>query len=853
MADTFLLTEAQITQKKPVQLSPPKVETEAEKKERHWQQILNKILFNPPNDDYYQKWPIKPGIFFYKALALGKLPTEQIRVNIPESIMCFEQTYILMYTDPITGQLMRKTDIGYQDFENKVHQYHEEYLKRHVKDDRFEKRTNVFENQDSPYIISRGQTGQDWNMSKAVYTFRQQKERKVQLDNNKLEQRFVISRVMKATIVRLVFYTKNSKSSHANYGYRIMNVMELYDPNPKKSITNKTTINTEQQNSFTIQQIKGVGLYEYEKVCDQIVSYLEKNYPVRIKTGVFDFLQDPEGRIWLFNCKQLIMENAISMSEIQGVGQGKKTLDQLTCSVYCKLCGIIFKKDDASKTLTYKLLWELVQHLKKRNKQLTNIKVSHLSTRPCRVCDVCYMLIVGEHELVEIEQKFAIAQNIPLGDAIIRVPMDSKPKHRPALLNEQLYQWRLLFYLEMVDLQGKRLIDLNGNPVGDLKNIVLQYRLHQSKSSFKTHIIKDDNYQTLKSNKQQTSQSQQKQLRFSGIERSDSIDAPEGQIDDQFAQINDENLKLNVIRVHYFFSETTDIEKFLSETEIKMRLCQGSEWVNYVAEGSTKTIHHFKNSQMGGQRHRAQVLLFFANGHYCILNLQVGLFCDGQYNTGKLNLYKYNNVYFPDDNYYNCNPFPPEWMEIFDPQYVNMHNTFEEQVKEIEAYSPKCTKHELNQMIDFNKYKETTKYKAVKPKIDAKKRDIQSAAPQYGSNTQQVLPKLPQSAKKYSNTMRQFDEQQLLQHYTLEEQDIGEILFEEKKQNKKISKEDREFYEQHNLYDEEAEDSQEDQELNLRLNKQIQKSMKQLDNQSQQSNSVRPIRSAQQLPPKGHR
>jgi len=51
---------------------------------------------------------------------------------------------------------------------------------------------------------------------------------------------------MKATIVRLVFYTKNSKSSHANYGYRIMNVMELYDPNPKKSITNKTTINTEQ-------------------------------------------------------------------------------------------------------------------------------------------------------------------------------------------------------------------------------------------------------------------------------------------------------------------------------------------------------------------------------------------------------------------------------------------------------------------------------------------------------------------------------------------------------------------------------------------------------------------------------
>jgi hypothetical protein len=124
---------------------------------------------------------------------------------------------------------------------------------------------------------------------------------------------------------------------------------------------------------------------------------------------VFDFIQDSEGRAWVINMKAIRLETAISMNEIQGVGEGKKTLDQLTCSVYCKLCGIIFKKDDASKVLTYKLLWELVQHLKKRNKYLTNIKVSHSSTRPCRVCDVCYMLVVGEHELVEIEQKFAMA------------------------------------------------------------------------------------------------------------------------------------------------------------------------------------------------------------------------------------------------------------------------------------------------------------------------------------------------------------------------------------------------------------------------------------------------------------
>jgi hypothetical protein len=57
---------------------------------------------------------------------------------------------------------------------------------------------------------------------------------------------------------------------------------------------------------------------------------------------------------------------------------------------------------------------------------------------------------------------------------------------------------------------------------------------------------------------------------------------------------------MSVIRVHYLFSETIDIEKFLLDTEIKMRLTNGSEWSNYLAEGSTKSIHHFKNKLMGG-------------------------------------------------------------------------------------------------------------------------------------------------------------------------------------------------------------------------------------------------------------
>ena len=104
----------------------------------------------------------------------------------------------------------------------------------------------------------------------------------------------------------------------------------------------------------------------------------------------------------MIGVKQIKIDKIENNKDIVSGREGKK-LDELTCSVYCKLCSIIFKKDDASKVLTYKLLWELVQHLKKRNVHLPGIKVSHSSTRPCRVCDLCYMLVVTEHELIEIE------------------------------------------------------------------------------------------------------------------------------------------------------------------------------------------------------------------------------------------------------------------------------------------------------------------------------------------------------------------------------------------------------------------------------------------------------------------
>lgn len=87
-------------------------------------------------------------------------------------------------------------------------------------------------------------------------------------------------------------------------------------------------------------------------------------------------MTDFEDKTWLINMKSIELENVAPFLMQQEELGAKKNLDSLTCSVYCKLCGLIFKKDDASKTLTYKLLWELIQHLKKRGIFLKDITVN---------------------------------------------------------------------------------------------------------------------------------------------------------------------------------------------------------------------------------------------------------------------------------------------------------------------------------------------------------------------------------------------------------------------------------------------------------------------------------------------
>jgi len=147
-------------------------------------------------------------------------------INLPETLMVLENGFIYMFTDSKTGELRKKQDANWNEFEKKVIEEHKQ-LSTNLKNimintsehrkfndkitlkELYEK-VNPELNQEVPLIISRGPGTNDWMCSKLVYSYRAQKERKPGSETNKIEQRFVLSRPLKATMFRLVYQTRNS-------------------------------------------------------------------------------------------------------------------------------------------------------------------------------------------------------------------------------------------------------------------------------------------------------------------------------------------------------------------------------------------------------------------------------------------------------------------------------------------------------------------------------------------------------------------------------------------------------------------------------------------------------------------
>ncbi|KRX03758.1 hypothetical protein PPERSA_04266 [Pseudocohnilembus persalinus] len=751
------------------------------KKERHWKNIVDKLDFKVDNS-HYDNYPILPGVSFFQAIAKCERKPKNIKVRIPPTLVPVEKNgQVLLYSDE-QGYLKRELEGSIRDLEKKTDQYN-----KIVQGQIFEKAQvyyddqsprgfnekinyqqlynymNPLQNKEKPYLIQKYEGGNVWETVKQVLDVRAYQERGYNYDiSTRIEQQFLFPHVMKAQSLRICYFTKNSNIQKQSYAYKITNKQHFFDPTTKlnQNLVYKFCTSSKEQDSFIINPIKGVSLKPYEEQCANIVKYLEQNYPVRIEQIVLDFMQDFLGNIFITGCRYIKLQNCKYMKDylreknqdMNDELNDQEQLDQVTCSVICKLCGLLFKKDDASKTLTHKLLYEFNQHLQKRKIFLPFINVTFNTTRKCRVCNLCYMLVVQEHELIEIEQKLSQAMKIPIYDPVFRVPVEKNklPKNRPALLQAKLNQYRLMFY--MSDIQDILNNIKKPGQSYNIDNLYIQYKICNQKTSWKLTPEKEEALHK--------SFLRQKKIRSQTM---DFFDKSKGQNfgnKDDFSQINQNihinnntqgnvfnkskinttydidqgiplmtnnnerenylkngrDIEIKFFRLHYFFAIDNDIQEFLENTELVFRITDGPNWNNLVAEGKSKTISFFQNKQVEAQRHSCRVMIFFDDAKYCNLYLNCGLVCDeGKLDTQYMNLYKYNGIYFPDESYYNCNILPDIWMELFDVGYIYR----KEEIKaNQEYYQPTCDEAELNHMIDVEEdQKRSKKYKGVQSKF----------------------------------------------------------------------------------------------------------------------------------------
>ena len=584
-----------------------------EQRIKNWEKVTRNFMFEPPTEEYYSEFSIKPGFWFWKTLATAETGLEDLKVLIPNTyIVLGNNNFYWLSYDRKRQMMVRKNEqqTTLSEFERVVYEN---------VDDRYKL-------EDYYLLVHRSPGRMENEINKNVFTnFSWQSKRAMSsgVDAPSMLQEFVYPKGYHASITRICFKTSSSQEMRSSYGFKLTNFQKMHDKNSKKSISAKATICKDSEYSFDVSLLFSGTVNYYQPIMENVVRFLQKVGNAHITEIVADFIMNKN--------KEPVLYNVKSLKVVPNTAKLHKNIDELSCSVYCKLCGNMFKRDDARKLLTYKLLWEFEKHLIKRGINMQEIDTAHNSTRPCKVCDLCYTVVVSEHKLIEYEQKFALAQNVKIKDLFVKVKSEKRPKNRPHFVPTILRQWRFLLLIKEIRFEKKQAEFLQQMKF-DSNVFFLHVKFGVSKFSFKVQFSR---------------------------KRTET---------DYFVY------EIKALKIYYFFSASEEsIQSFLNDSEMTFKLsdCDSGNSANTLSQGSSKTMTNFKANTYDGQKHENVVYLFFGKEQIAPMKIIVGLVSDGLSDTSSLNLYKVSNVYFPDEDFYNCNILPGQWMEIFTEGHIS--------------------------------------------------------------------------------------------------------------------------------------------------------------------------------------
>lgn len=569
-------------------------------------QSLKKITFFP-KDPKYSQTPFYPGFCFFEAILDNKkIPSSLLKLNLPHMLYIRESQSHWVYSDPKTHRILDN----------------QEFLKHEVY-----KSFETFREQSELCAILRHPTSlPDMEANILGWVEFSDKLLKGNLTSGTMIQRYIKPNGDRPSIVRL-FYISETKANKASFAYCIVSSIRAIEQYSQA----KHIVCSDIISGFDIYPMHGLAIIELEITAKKIVDFLQLAYSVRIEEIVFDFIRDSKGEYWFLGCKGFNLDIVVLKArELKLLSQRSKSSeaikeeldnmkDQRLSAMHCKLCLLPFKPYEMEHILPFKMLLLYKRHSKKSGKKgmkLSHIRVLALDflSQWVRLCNLCYMLIVQENELIEVETKLASILNVEIKpEDLTRQPVFDHPAFMPNLV----CQWRVLIYFKSLE------------PPESIKFNYLYFHLKFLERTVTMKIGKMHNVSCK---------------------------------------------KLNTARLFYFFAlDEAHARKLCFNEDFNIFLSKDQSGSKTIANGTSKVLRSFncEKQETTSMTQPLEIILFSQLFTNFKLNLVSGLACDHILNSKSLqtNIKKYNSVYIPEKSYFSSDSLPDSWMEIFDPEY----------------------------------------------------------------------------------------------------------------------------------------------------------------------------------------
>ena len=575
-------------------------------------------VFNIKDEEYYNNcytlYKLKPGISFIKRLFnhdRSDIAVPYLKLNIPETYWNDTEMFYVYNDWNNYGALTvirNKKDFNLFNAFDRVER--EQYM-RQVKEiepfivirgeamvtvDRYEKCKENLGKDIGDGIVQRYVRcrGRNRNLDKLKKTKTERKSKNKRFANTPELENVDYFPESFSSVVRLEYKTSYNRDKGGNVAYCLSNKVSMEDsirPATKEifeKYTQLTTLNTADENSFNIYIMSGEAVGPYEFYANQIVKYVQKWFQVIFKTIVVDFMKDERGIIYFLGVKAFdLLKEPIVDQKLMPINLIKNDNYKKFYKTWtCRLCQLPYPRNKITKTVTFKLLYKLKENLKKRGfnyfEHINNNIYSESQT--CRVCDLCYALLVTEQELMEMQRTIALCNNIEIQseetlnegnktpEGLVKAPQKYKT----------LTQWRIMFYfLKFYFMDYEKFPFEDGSQLPD--NATPQEK-KKGKTNYKLYI----------------SIFNQK------------IGIPIFTEMKQFLSQNE--VELNTSKIFYFFSsESSAVKQILRNEEVDFRIVLNDKYNEPLAQCKTACFNNYEDSFKDKPMTTKKILNFFSD------------------------------------------------------------------------------------------------------------------------------------------------------------------------------------------------------------------------------------------------